>query len=141
MADTTNPGRGVGLRNVGSYQISGHPFLTGCADMGTAESEFKVEFPYVTKSVTVVASGAFGVTTESAIKIHFNSTDDSEDVLDGGHYITLDSEEDSMTFDVKCKEIYITNVAANAQWQLYASLTGIPTGSMYTLTGSGLTDP
>tara|TARA_R110000824_G_scaffold35312_2_gene110850 strand:+ start:341 stop:790 length:450 start_codon:yes stop_codon:yes gene_type:complete len=146
MADTTNPGRGVGLRNVGSYQISGHPFITGNLDMGTAGSEYKVEFPYVAKSVTVIASGAFGSSaTENSIKVHFNSNDPDNDagstnVLAYGHYITLDSEEDSMTFDVKCKEIYITNVTANAQWQIFASLTGIPTGSMYALTGSGLTD-
>jgi hypothetical protein len=135
------PGKGVGLRNVGSYQVSGHPFLTGCLDMGAAESEFKVKFPFVTKSVTVVCSGTFGSSaTENSIKIHFNPSSDSEDVLDGGHYITLDSDEDSMTFDVKCKEIYITSATVNAQWQLYASLTGISTGSMYTLTGPGLTD-
>ena len=128
-----NYGYGVGLRNVGSYQVSGHPYITGSTDMGSADTELKVEFPYVTKDVTIIASGS------SVIKVHFNSDSDGR-VLDGGHFITLDSDEDSFTFDVKCKEIYLTNVTANAAFQLYASLTNIDTVHMYNLTGSGLTD-
>ena len=124
---------GVGLRNVGSYQVSGHPYITGSTDMGSADTELKVAFPYVTKDVTVIASGS------SIIKVHFNSDSDGR-VLDGGHFITLDSDEDSFTFDVKCKEIYLTNVSANAAFQLYASLTNVDTSHMYNLTGSGLTD-
>jgi len=125
-------GAGVGLRNVGSYQVSGHPFITGSADMGGTFIEEKIEFPYVTKNVTVIASGS------STIKVHFNTTS-STDVIAGNHFITLDSDEDSFTFDAKCKEIYISSVTANASYQLYATLTNIPTTRMYELTGSGLT--
>jgi len=124
---------GTGLRNVGSYQVSGHPYITGSTDMGSVNTEVTVSFPYVTKDVTVIASGS------SEIKVHFNSDSDGN-VLDGGHFITLDSDEDSFTFDVKCKEIYLTNITANAAFQLYASLTNIDTSRMYELTGSGLTD-
>ena len=134
----TNYGYGVGLRNVGSYQVSGHPYITGSTGMGTAGTEHTVSFPYVTRNVTVIASGAFGVTTEGSMKIHFNPAADG-DVLTGLHYITLDSEEDSMTFDVKCTELYLTNMTDNASFQLFASLTNIPTDRMYALTGSGLT--
>jgi len=134
-------GHGVGLRNVGSYQISGHPYLTGTADMGTAPREHKIEFPFVTKSITVIASGSAGQTAEGTnyLRVHFNAESDGE-VLTAHHFITLDSDEDSITFDVKCKEIYLTNVVDSAGFELYASLTSIPTASMYTLTGSGLTD-
>jgi len=125
-------GAGVGLRNVGSYQVSGHPFITGSTDMGGKDIENKIEFPYVTKNVTVIASGS------SIVNVHFNTTS-STDVVAGNHYITLDSDEDSFTFDEKCKEIYITSVNANAGYQLYATLTNIPTIRMYDLTGSGLT--
>ena len=137
---STNYKYGVGLRNVGSYQVSGHPYLTGSANMGSAGTEHKISFPYVTKNITVIASGAFGSTDENSIKIHFNS-DSVGDVLDAAHFITLDSDEDSMSFDVKCKEIYLTNVTANAGFQLYATLTNIDVSHMYDLTGSGLTDP
>jgi|18_taG_2_1085343.scaffolds.fasta_scaffold25345_1 hypothetical protein len=136
----TNYGYGVGLRNVGSYQVSGHPFLTGTTGDGAAGTEVKISFPFVTKNITIISSGSFDTaTTENSLKVHFNSDSDG-DVLSGFHYITLDSEEDSMTFDVKCKEIYITNVTNNASWQMYATLTNIPTDRMYALTGSGLTD-
>ena len=131
------PGKSVGLRNVGSYQVSGHPFLTGSADMGSADTEVKISFPYVTKSVTVVCSAS----ADKAIKVHFTPDSGlSAHTIAGFHYLALNSNEDSFTFDVKCKEVYITNTDANAGFMLYASLTGIPTSSMYALTGSGITD-
>jgi hypothetical protein len=140
----TNYGYGVGLRNVGSYQISGHPFLTGTTGDGAAGTEVKISFPFVTKNITIIASGthgaAAGAGTQNSFKIHFNSNSDDGDVLDGAHFITLDTDEDSMTFDVKCKEIYITSITPQAAWQMYATLTTIPTDRMYSLTGSGLTD-
>lgn len=41
----------VGLRNVGSYMVSGQPYITGSAvNTGT---EVKIEFPFVTKSITI----------------------------------------------------------------------------------------
>ena len=48
----------VGLRNVGSYQISGHPYITGSALI--ANEEKKIQFPYITKKITVIASGSQG---------------------------------------------------------------------------------
>jgi hypothetical protein len=130
---------GAGLRNVGSYQISGHPYITGSIDMGAAETEHKIQFPFVTKSITVINSGSVTPPGGSEeIRVHFNSITEAA-VVDGRHYISLNSLEDSFTFDVKCKEIYLTNTHANAGFMLYASLTSINTGSMYALTGSGLT--
>ena len=43
----------VGLRNVGSYQVSGTPFVTGSSNLDD-EKVHMVEFPYVSKSVTVI---------------------------------------------------------------------------------------
>ena len=131
---------GTGLRNVGSYQVSGHPYVTGSEDLGAAGTTTKISFPFVTKSVTVIASGSYGSETQGTFKISFNDPSDGDVTTDAGHhYVTLDSEEDSMTFDVKCTEIYLTAVTTSPSYQLYASLTGIATGSMYALTGSGLT--
>tara|TARA_Y100000593_G_scaffold84660_1_gene160475 strand:+ start:345 stop:764 length:420 start_codon:yes stop_codon:yes gene_type:complete len=130
------PGKGVGLRNVGSYQISGHPYVTGSTIAAGVEK--KISFPYVTKSITVIASGS---TADPLIGITFNSTGSTADVMSGKHVITMDSSGDSMTFDVKCKEIYIHAKAGNSTsgFELYASLTGISERNMYALTGSGLT--
>ena len=103
----TNYKYGTGLRNVGSYQVSGHPYITGSKDMAAAETEAKVQFPFVTKSVTVINSGSVPAGA-AEIRVHFNSNADGA-VFEGAHYISLNSLEDSFTFDVKCKEIYITN--------------------------------
>ena len=143
MSHSVNsPGRTVGLRNVGSYQVSGHPYITGSTDMGTAGTTVKVKFPQVTKSITVIASGS------SQVNIHFNPTTAGR-INAGNHFVTLSGSAEGQawgnyrpefTFDVKCKEVYITNLTANAGFQLYASLTGIQWDQMYALTGSGLTD-
>ena len=132
----------VGLRNVGSYQISGHPFMTG--GLLISGHEHKISFPYITKKVTVTLSGS--VTAPGQVKVSFVSTGSDGDVVGGFHYAFFDSAEDSQEFDVKCKEIYVstangTTLGAGAGFFIYASLTNVPTSSMYALTGSGLTDP
>jgi len=126
---------GAGLRNVGSYQVSGHPYITGSTIADGVEHT--VSFPYVTKSITVIASGSTG---DPLIGITFNSTGSDGGVMTGKHYITLDSNGDSITFDVKCTELYIHALNATSGFELYASLTNIDQQHMYDLTGSGLTD-
>ena len=125
---------GVGLRNVGSYQISGHPYVT--SSVINSDQEMRVTFPYVTKKITVIASGS---QPNKGLRVHFASTGSGNNVVGGKHFIALDSHEDSIDFDVKCKEIYLSAPGAAAGFMLYASLTNIPTGAMYTVTGSGVT--
>jgi hypothetical protein len=127
-----------GLRNVGSYQVSGHPYITGSTI--AANQQHTISFPYVTKSITVTASGS--ITGE--IRAHFVSTGsggDNDRITAGHHYISFDSHEDSMEFDVKCKEMFIsTTGSSSGGYKVYASLTTIQTGSMFVITGSGATD-
>ena len=48
---------GVGLRNVPSYQISGHPYVSGSGDgNGTAQAARTIkrfQFPFVSRDVTI----------------------------------------------------------------------------------------
>jgi|3_EtaG_2_1085321.scaffolds.fasta_scaffold40120_3 hypothetical protein len=126
-----------GLRNVGSYQVSGHPYITGSV-IGAGD-QVKVTFPHVTKKVTVIASGSFAA--GDSLRVHFASTGSGVgNVVDQLHYIHLNSHEDSFDFDVKCKEMYVSCPGAAQGFQLYASLTNISTGSMYHLTGAGITE-
>ena len=129
----------VGLGNVGSYQVSGVPYITSSCGAMTNAQEFKVQFPYVTKSITVIQSGSSG--TDPSLFVHFHSKDDGH-VMDqqNHHYITLNGDGNSVTLNVKCKEIYVT-AQETPGFELFAELTNIPTSSMYTLTGSGLTSP
>ena len=136
---------GVGLRSVGSYQVSGHPFVTG-STIGD-QIEMRVEFPFVTKKITVIASGSQGL---GGLRVHFVSTGSTAQtpnalfptqrtgVVPGKHYIHLNSHEDSVDLDVKCKELYLSSPNGAGGFMLYASLTNISTGSMYAVTGSGI---
>lgn len=130
----------VGISNVGSYQVSGWPFITGSAIADAAEH--RIDFPMVTKSVTVIASGSIGsFTTGDALRVHFQTTASATGfAVSGHHYTTLDTHGAAITFDVKCKEIYLSAVGSQVGYEIIAELTNIPTNKMYALTGSGVTD-
>jgi hypothetical protein len=132
MADFTT--YRVGLHNVGSYMVSGVPYITGSETMAK-NTEEKVSFPFVTNNFTVVNH------TGDTIRVHFNSIDTAT-VLTGFHYVELDSDEDSFTFNVKCKEVYISapNTGSARKWRIVASLTQIPAQQMFEISGPGLTD-
>jgi len=137
MADTTKyfNSPSVGLNNVGSYQVSGVPFITGSNTI-PVDTEDKITFPMVARNVTVINHGT------EVIRVHFNSKDDTT-VITNFHFVELDSDEDSISMSVKCKEIYISTPATNVNpgnYRVIAELTQISTDRMYVLTGSGLTD-
>jgi len=133
----------AGIGSVGSYQVSGVPWITGSgADGLAAGAEVKISFPTVAKSVMVQLHD----TDNEVIHVHFNSSGSNGNVYDGNHYFPLTSNRDSITFNVKCKEIYVSNPPAanggsgNASgYRVIAELTGIEPFEMFPLTGSGLT--
>ena len=91
------------------------------------------------QKVTVIASGS--ITSGGHLRVHFHTASAENRVEAGVHYITLNSSEDSIDFDVKCKEMWVSAAPGTAGgYQIYASLTTILTGSMITLTGSVVTD-
>lgn len=128
-----------GLGNTNSYLVSGIPYITGAtmlnANFGTLNAQQKIEFPYVARSVTIINTSA------TDIRVHFNSLATAS-VVDSKHFITLSDSKDSITFNVKCKEIFVSLAAAGADgtYQIAAELTTIPSSEMFSLTGSGLTD-
>tara|TARA_R110002020_G_scaffold79701_3_gene199481 strand:- start:415 stop:831 length:417 start_codon:yes stop_codon:yes gene_type:complete len=126
----------VGLHNVGSYQTSGRPWLTG-SEIGDG-AEQAHHFPTVTKAFTVTTSGSMNA-ADAAIRIHFVSTGSNTELISTHNYITLEPDS-SITLNVKCKEVYLSSIGDNA-YELFADLTNIPTASMFTLTGSGIAGP
>ena len=142
----------TGLRNVGSYQVSGTPWATGSVSTTSfaTNKTTRYQFPYVTKSLTVINTGL------NNVRLHFQSGsgvtidatdgvlvagDDADDVQGKFHYITVLPENGSVTMDVKCKEIYLSNHSGGTSgFQVFAELTGIPSTRMYSLTGSGITE-
>jgi hypothetical protein len=128
----------VGVHNVGSYQVSGIPWLSGSVLLDLEEQ--KLEFPMVTKSITIIASGTFGT---GHMIVSFVPTGSAASPVPNAHrYMTMNSSEDAYTFNVKAKEIYVsaTGNASGIGYECIAELTNIPAANMYTHTGSGLSD-
>ena len=148
MATTYRGAPSVGLRNVGSYQVSGEPYLSGTTAHANNKTK-RFEFNTVSREVTV-----FNLSTSvNGIKVHFASgstgmdftstdtvtRDASSTALAGLHFVPL-GEGESVTFRAKCKEVYVTNDGGgNVDYRILADLTGIPESRMYHLTGSGVT--
>tara|TARA_R110002074_G_scaffold180633_1_gene344850 strand:- start:365 stop:829 length:465 start_codon:yes stop_codon:yes gene_type:complete len=141
----------VGLRNVGSYQVSGTPFITGSTNLDDGKVH-RISFPYVTKSITIINTSD---NSGEDIDIHFSNgsviTDQpkgggigtfaaTDPVVLHGNYITIPAGNGSLTMDIKCKKFFVSNRSGTSDlsYQVLAELTQIPTGSMYELTGSGI---
>jgi|7_EtaG_2_1085326.scaffolds.fasta_scaffold09643_3 hypothetical protein len=123
-----------GLGYVGSYQVSGHPHITGSTSLA-ASTEEKFVFPMVTKSLTIINNNG------QDFYVHFVSGS-SGAVVAGLHYIPLTSAGQTVTIDVKCRELYCTAPSGGSARSLtiYAELTNILPDQMHALTGSGHTD-
>jgi|TARA_R110000851_G_scaffold110462_2_gene233238 hypothetical protein len=114
-----------GISSVGSYQIAGTPFITGGTVTGTGEVEIK--FPAVPKSITIINKDP----GNDDLYVHFASISlAGNPVINNKHYITLDTQDTSVTMNVKCRSIFLSAPVGDATYELYAELTGIATEMM-----------
>jgi len=131
-----------GLGSVGSYQVSGTPFITSSVLLGN--HEVHVAFPNVTQEFTIF-------TNQPNVYLTFLATGSDAGVLAGGHRVmiiptgssgqTVGIHNSPHTFRTKCKDIFIHKAGAtNADVTVFAALTGIETGMMFHLTGSGISE-
>ncbi len=123
----------AGLHNVGSYQVSGLPWVTGSTLAAAAEDT--IVFPAITSAVTVFNNGA------GALRVHFVPSS-AGNVIGGHHYITIPPAgtlSEKHTFNIKCKQIFLSSTPGT-DYEVFAELTTIAPDSMYILTGSGTTD-
>ena len=130
----------AGLNHVGSYQVSGAPYLSGSALDTDSNVSLRFEFPNVTKSITVKSNHG------DPIRVHFApyvAADPAYPEYTGGaitnnNFVTIPAN-GSETFEFKCKEIFISNTATSAGGtnavQVFAELTSIPAARMYSLDG------
>jgi hypothetical protein len=102
----------------------------------------------VTRRILVFASGS----GTQRLRVHFDTVhsridaahvggsgaDTKNRVTEGHHFIELDGDEDFWEFSVKTDRIYLSTINQTTGFKVYAELTNIPTGSMYALTGSGI---
>lgn len=96
-----------GLNHVGSYQVSGIPFIYS-STIGAGNSE-TIEFPKVTKTVYVENLGS------NVITISFSTSPLAKVIIPAG---------DSIQMTVKSGSVTIES-AAGSDYQIYASLTSI----------------
>ena len=127
-----------GLGNVGSYQISGQPWLSGSYINATAANNGEVcfEFPSVCRSFTVTNAGSI------PLLVHFDSRAAGMAVINHYHYSLLTNLGDSWTYAVKATRVYVsaeTNVGAG-RCLIAAELTSIEKKELGILTGSGIND-
>jgi len=131
-----------GIATSGAYQVSGTPYITASVILSGTQC-VKIEFPCVTKSITVVCKDANKVWPTSSYSgsaelfVFFGP-----DTITGSfpypqitknHYLTIPSAEDGVTLDIKCSQVFIGrfNSNLNAAYQIFAELTSIPAFDLY----------
>ena len=91
----------AGLNHVGSYQVSGKPYLSGSNMPGDTTSSLRFQFSSVSKSITVKSN--FG----HAIRVHFAPYTAGQHGYvkgaDNNDNFTTIAANGSQTFDVKCR--------------------------------------
>jgi len=133
----------VGLRNVGSYIVSGQPFITGSQIEANEENRInqglqkQIDFPFVTKNIQL---WNFADNSGAKLRLHFIASG-SITGHDASRQFYEIGQNESLSIDIKCKSVWVSTAGGNVLWKMYASLTNIPTGSMYTLSGTGISGP
>ena len=134
-SDNTNYFKGYfnqppGIADVGSYQVSGLPFISTGTAAANAAADTVIAFPSVTKSL-IIENRADNAT--KLLQIHFGSSANS--AVSNGRIITLPGGSGVLSrikLDVKCKELFLSTPSGGdaAAFQVFAELTGIDTAQM-----------
>ena len=110
--------REVGINHVGAYEVSGEPFASGNI---VASNAHKVQFPYVTRWVTVINNSA------QDIRVGF-----SENGVSGSNYFTVAKKDasnggasSSGRLELKCSEIWLYSPGVAGTADVVAGLTSI----------------
>ena len=124
----------AGLHSVGSYQVSGRPWLT--SSLLNANTTLTCSFPSVSKRITIYNTGS------SPVRISFADTSAEAYEADRAHWFEIPVASAgamaTYTFDVKCARVYISEADGDQTGvSVYASLTGIHSSSMFPLLGPG----
>jgi hypothetical protein len=106
---------GPGMRSTGAYLIGARPFIIKAElDGGKV---YKVDFPYVTRAITVINQDAASDDLQVAFANHANAFDH--------HAITLANNRDSITMNVRTSSIYLKAVTADVSVEIFVEMTDI----------------
>ena len=90
----------AGLQHVGSYQVSGRPFVSGGINadaMPTVNTAHEVKFPKVTRWVIISNNAA------TACEVGFSANG-----LEGTNYFTVQGESSSPRLELKLTSVFLT---------------------------------
>jgi hypothetical protein len=109
-----------GLGSVGSYQVSGKPFLSGAIDVGSTPGDLvQIDFPSVTRWIVVTNHD-----TANDIRVAF-----SENGFNTNNYFTVSKDTNDYTntmthrLELKVSTMYLSGDSTNVD--VIAGLTGI----------------
>jgi hypothetical protein len=137
----------AGLHNVGSYIVSGVPWITGSGP-GSAtlpqNHEVKIEFPYVTKKIHIQNTRGGSVAATKRLRVTLVATG-SGNVVGGLHYYDIANVSSlgptTLDLNIKVKEIYLSAPGSSGTaYTVVAELTRIPSERMFELAGSGVSE-
>lgn len=118
-----------GLGSVGSYQMSGIPYVSGNITVpANSSTPLKIQFPYVTKFVTIVNTGSAATPN---LKVGF-----SQNGVSGSNFFSLAYGE-SYTGEWRIEDIFLFSATTSqTSASIVAALTPIPRG-VPAISGSG----
>lgn len=106
----------AGIHNVGSYQVSGIPYLNRVTAPINSDAPLKIDFPSLTKYLIIKNIDS----TAHDVRIGF-----SENGIKGINYFIL-TQNESITLDMKVSSLFLLGDTANTvQVSVIAGLTGI----------------
>lgn len=129
MADFPNYRYDTGLGNVGSYQTSGKPFVTGTLN-ANSNGELKISFPSVTRWIYVINHS-----TADTCRVGFSE----KGVVDGTNFFRLGATPNgaapaSQRLELKVTELYLSG---SNNVDVIAGLTGISNSRIANISPSG----
>lgn len=117
-----------GFNFVPAYQAPGLPWVSSGA-LTTATT--RLDFPFVSKSIVIANNSAVG----TLMRVGFTS-DGINGTTPGTRYFLLDGKQ-SITLDVRVREIYLQGDSGAVNYALCANLSSIQSRMMAPLSGSG----
>ena len=122
----------VGLNNVGSYQVSGIPFVTGGITVpDSGSTPFKIEFPFVTRWFTLAH--------EDSKHLRFGFS--ANGVKNGNYFIAHEDNHPTQNgpYEMKITELYLLSDSGQAvnNVAVMAGLTNIPVERVNNISPSG----
>tara|TARA_R110000824_G_scaffold399327_1_gene604691 strand:- start:432 stop:848 length:417 start_codon:yes stop_codon:yes gene_type:complete len=119
---------GAGLGAVGSYLVSGKPFVSGNIDPGAAGNPYRVQFPSVTRWIMVR-----NIDPDTNADLACAFSENGLDSKGGTNYFTLQDANASLIdqaerLELKVTEMWFEGMSAGCRsFDIIAGLTGIPT--------------